>query len=432
MSGPSALPEKAAGMLELAVIADDLTGAADTGIQFRPALAPIYLVGHRSLAVDAFEPPARALSIFTASRGQSPAEARRTVSAACRALGRLDPRRIYKKIDSALRGNIGAELEAAMAALDIEVSFIAPAFIEQGRTTVEGVHRIHGTPVAETEMGRDPVAPVRESRLAEWIARQARFPIAHVGLAALDRGLAAAAGAIDRAVARGARHVTFDAAAPEHLDRIAGLALDRYPEALLCGSAGLARSMARRLGAGRPAAPSAVRNRAGGALAGHWLFVCGSASERLRRQVGVLVDRAGVGIETLAPDGLTAGRASGRRSAAVQRAARRLAVGDLVLNLGPPSPETASIDPAALTARLADVAAAVAAAVRPGRLFLSGGDTALAVLERLDARAIRLECELGSGLVYGVLVGGLLEGVPVVTKAGAFGPPDALLAMKAA
>lgn len=431
MSSPSALPEKVDGMLELAVIADDLTGAADTGIQFRPALAPIYLVGHRSLPGDAFEPPARALSIFTASRGQPPYEAHRTVSAACRALGRLAPRRIYKKIDSALRGNVGAELEAVMTALRIEVSFIAPAFIEQGRTTVEGVHRIHGIPVAETEMGRDPVTPVRESRLAEWIGRQTRFPITHIDLATLDRGPTAVAGAIDRAVARGARHVTFDAASPEHLDGIAGLALDRYPGALLCGSAGLARSMARRLGAGRPAALSA-RNGASGPLVGHWLFVCGSASERLRRQVGVLVDQAGVGIETLAPDGLTAGRAFEGRAAAVQRAARRLAAGDLVLNLGPPSPGPASIDPAVLTAGLADIVAGVAAAVRPGGLFLSGGDTALAVLERLGARAVRLECERGSGLVYGILMGGLLEGAAVVTKAGAFGPPDALLAMKAA
>jgi len=51
-------------MLKLAVIADDLTGAADTGIQFRALYAPVYLVDHRFLAIDSFEAPAQALSIF--------------------------------------------------------------------------------------------------------------------------------------------------------------------------------------------------------------------------------------------------------------------------------------------------------------------------------------------------------------------------------
>lgn len=417
--------------LELAVIADDLTGAADTGVQFRPALGPVYLVDHRFLSAVVFEPPPRALSIFTASRSLPRAEAHRAVSVACRVLGSLAPRRIYKKVDSALRGNIGAELEAVMAALNIELSFIAPAFVEQGRTTLGGVHCIHGTPVSETEMRRDPLTPVCESRLSDWIGRQTRFPISHIDLEVLKGGLDAAAGAIDCAVSQGVRHFTFDAAVVEHLDGIARLALDRFPRALLCGSAGLARSLSRALGAGRVPAPC-DRRPPNAPRAGHWLFVCGSASERLRLQVRMLADRAGVGVEILEPGCLTTDGPRDDRAAAVQRAAGRLAIGDLILSLSPPSPDPTSIDPDRLIAGVADVVGAVAAAARPGGLFLSGGDTARAVLERLDARAIRLECEPGSGLVYGILMGGPLEGVPVVTKAGSFGPPDALLALKTA
>ena len=91
-------------MLELAVIADDLTGAADTGIQFRSAFAPVYLMSHRFLSVEALAPPPQVLSVFTASRSLPPAEAHQAVFAACRAIARLAPRRVYKKIDSALRG----------------------------------------------------------------------------------------------------------------------------------------------------------------------------------------------------------------------------------------------------------------------------------------------------------------------------------------
>lgn len=418
-------------MLELAVIADDLTGAADTGIQFRPAFAPVYLVGHRFLSVGSFEPPPRALSIFTASRGLPPAEAHREVFAACQALGCLAPRRIYKKIDSALRGNIGAELEAVMDALNIGMSFIAPAFVEQGRTTEGGVHCIHGTPVARTEMRRDPVTPVCESRLPEWISLQAHFPIAHIDLAILNQGADATAGVIDRAFARGARHFTFDAAAVEHLERIVHLALNHYPQALLCGSAGLAQSLARVLGSGMTPLP-AGRPRVNDSLPGHWLYACGSASERLRRQVSLLAGCAQVIVQTLEPACLTAGHPPECRAAAVQRAVARLAVGDLVVSLAPPSLDSPCIDPDRLIVGFADAVGAVIEAARPAGLFLSGGDTALAILERLGIRAIRLECEVGSGLVFGRLMGGSMNEMPVVTKAGAFGPPDALLNMKEA
>jgi len=413
-------------MLELAVIADDLTGAADTGIQFRTEFDPVYLVDHRFVSIESFETPPQALSIFTASRSLPPAEAHRVVFAVCQALDRHAPRRIYKKIDSALRGNIGAELEAVMDALKIDLSFIAPALIEQGRTTLKGVHCIHGTPVAKTEMRRDPVTPVCESRLPDWIGRQAHFPIAHIESRILDYGPDAVAGAIDSAVEMGVRHFTFDAAAVEHLDRIALLALDRYPQALLCGSAGLAQSMARALGAGLAPTPPA-RGCINKPLPGHWLFVCGSASDRMRQQVRALADQANVIVETLEPAWVVADCLSECRSNAIQRAAGRLADGDLVMTLSPPAPDSTRIDPDRLIAGFADAVGTVIQAVKPAGIFLSGGDTALAMLERLNTRSIRLERELGSGMVLGMLIGGLIEGVPVVTKAGAFGPADALI-----
>jgi uncharacterized protein YgbK (DUF1537 family) len=63
----------------------------------------------------------------------------------------------------------------------------------------------------------------------------------------------------------------------------------------------------------------------------------------------------------------------------------------------------------------------------PGGLFLSGGDTATAILNLIEAKAVRLEEEVLSGIVRGTLVGGVMANRSVVTKAGAFGEVDALL-----
>jgi uncharacterized protein YgbK (DUF1537 family) len=66
---------------------------------------------------------------------------------------------------------------------------------------------------------------------------------------------------------------------------------------------------------------------------------------------------------------------------------------------------------------------------RPGLLFLTGGDTADAALAAAGGKGIRIFGEIVTGVVQGTLIGGILDGVPVVTKAGAFGGEDTLVVM---
>jgi uncharacterized protein YgbK (DUF1537 family) len=415
-------------MIDLAILADDITGAADTGVQFLPVFAPVYLLDHRSLSLEALEQRPQAVSVFTSSRGLTPAEAGRAVSEAGRAIRELHPQRVYKKIDSALRGHIGAELEAAMEALHLPFSFIAPAFPEQGRTTVGGIHFLHGVPVAQTEMGRDPVTPVTASSLPKWIGMQTSRSVAHIGLEVIEAGLEAAAGEVARQRSRGARHVGFDASGAGHLDLIARLALERFPETLLCGSAGLARHLARQL----PLRTTVEADLRGAGLrmgGGGFLFVCGSASQTLRSQAAVLAEEGCVAVETLTPDALLRGEGAGGTEAALNRAVAALSQGDLLVQVAPPAEGPPAVDPHRLVSRLADFAVAVMRRAKTSGLFLSGGDTALAVLERLQVLAVRLEGELSSGLVCGVLAGGPWSGCRVVTKAGSFGGPETLLRM---
>jgi uncharacterized protein YgbK (DUF1537 family) len=412
-------------MLEIAVIADDITGAADTGIQFGTAFAPVYLMDHRRLGCVSLAQAPRVISVFTGSRMMAGADARREVAAASRTLESWAPRRVYKKIDSALRGHIGAELEAVMEALRIEMSFIAPAFVEQGRTTRGGVHCIQGIPVAQTEMGRDPVAPVRDSNLPNWIAGQSRFPVSHIGLDAVEGGTEALAEAIRRAAPSGPRHVTFDATEVVHLDRIARMAVDRFPGALLCGSAGLARSVVKVLSdrPGRPMPQAEAARRMG---RGNLLFVCGSATERLRAQVRVLIAGGRIAHEVLRPEALLWGGAA-EDTQALERVVETLAAQDLMVQIGTSAKAGGKTAPQALLARFADFTVRSALRAMPAGIFLSGGDTAAAVLAGLEVQAIHLEGEISSGLVCGTLIGGPLSGRSVVTKAGSFGPDDTLL-----
>jgi uncharacterized protein YgbK (DUF1537 family) len=66
---------------------------------------------------------------------------------------------------------------------------------------------------------------------------------------------------------------------------------------------------------------------------------------------------------------------------------------------------------------------------KPGLLFLTGGDTADAAITAAAAKGIRIFGEITTGVVRGTLIGGILDGVPVVTKAGAFGGEDTLVVL---
>ena len=65
---------------------------------------------------------------------------------------------------------------------------------------------------------------------------------------------------------------------------------------------------------------------------------------------------------------------------------------------------------------------------RPKSLILTGGDTAIFVLNALDSESVLLGGELTSGLPWGRISGGLADGCHVVTKSGGFGDESSLIA----
>jgi len=73
------------------------------------------------------------------------------------------------------------------------------------------------------------------------------------------------------------------------------------------------------------------------------------------------------------------------------------------------------------------VVAALLTAVRPEGVFLCGGDTAEAFWHQIGASALLIQEEILPGLMRGEFVGGPFSGLPVVTKAGAFGHADTLI-----
>jgi uncharacterized protein YgbK (DUF1537 family) len=415
------------------IVADDLTGGADAGVQFakrglKTLLAPFR--GENAVPL-ASRPAQDVLAINTITRGLPPAEAFAVLAGL---LKDFDTKRfpiIYKKIDSTLRGNIGSEIDAILEKTGLPLCFLAPSYPEQGRTLVGGIMMVGERPLALTEAARDAASPVQESRVCKLLAAQTSLSIGTIDLTHVASGGEALRRVVEGELRAGRRIIVFDAVSRRDLATIAEVALSMETVPLLAGSAGLAGEVARILVPGQiEIGPERQRTFR------RVLIVGGSASAVTHAQLQQLRDGGLPSFEL--PGNLVFGdgraETEGRRNLAGLLGSA-LAGGSVIFRTfaerwtgngdgGTPVPQR-------ITDVMADVAleALKEARVDAGdlALILTGGDTALSVLQLLDYEGIELEEELLAGIVRGNLRGGPWEGLTVVTKAGAFGKGDALV-----
>lgn len=154
------------------IIADDLTGANDSALQFRLKGANTQI-----LLSDDIEPVSldgvQTWAISTESRNVTPHEAYEKVKQTTqRFVDVLKPDYFFKKIDSTIRGNIAVETLGALEVLGWDAVIVIPAFPLEGRVTVGGYHLLKGIPIERTEMARDPHSPIFESHLPTLLKSQ--------------------------------------------------------------------------------------------------------------------------------------------------------------------------------------------------------------------------------------------------------------------
>lgn len=148
----------------IAVIADDLTGAAEIGgigLQYGLTIEITTEVNAASTA--------GLLVINTDSRSKSEPEAVLAVTKVCQAIKALIPVLVYKKTDSVMRGHVLAELEAEMHVLERTAALIIPANPHLGRTLVDNTYLINGVPVHQTSFAFDPEFPVSGCEAAQML-----------------------------------------------------------------------------------------------------------------------------------------------------------------------------------------------------------------------------------------------------------------------
>jgi 4-hydroxythreonine-4-phosphate dehydrogenase len=387
----------------LAIVADDLTGAADAGAGFRRAgLATIVTWDPVEAALaDRVD----VVSIDADTRDAEASRAGSITRGVVAALRASSVGTLYKKIDSTLRGHVGVELHACLGDWHHgAVAIVAPAFPAAGRTTVDGWQRSSGVRV--------------QPHSIDATLESHGVPTGHLNLR--DVRSEALADAMKAAYDRGLRAVVCDAETDDDLRAIvlAGRRLTR--PVIWTGTAGLAAAMADGLVA-RPMPEAALKVPV---AAGPVLVVVGSTSDVARAQAAHVAAsgtrRVGFPADVLAD-------ANGDAAAAL--------AGEVVYHLRAHQDVLVTIDgdnaganDNRLMTRLGEVLRSSAESV--GALVITGGASAAAVLRPWQTAGLRLLGELEPGVPLSITIGPWT--LPVVTKAGAFGTVETLERARAA
>ncbi|RKS08204.1 uncharacterized protein YgbK (DUF1537 family) [Nocardiopsis sp. Huas11] len=397
----------------IAVLADDLTGAGDTAAQFLRA-------GWRTeLQLTAADSRAQVVAVSTDSRAMPAERAAETAAEAARHMRGSGATHLYKKVDSTMRGPVRAEIDGVLSAWSPDaVAVVCPAFPATGRVVRDGVLLVDGVEVHRTAIGRDPVGPVTESRVPALLGAT------HTRLTGDD----------DEANAELLRGlgpvVVVDAEDDDDLARLAGAVRALGPDAVPVGSAGLAAHLStvwaeEGLPAGAVAAPAGATTNPARSAAMPALIVVTSLHQATREQVAVLSADENTRIEQPTSHDLG------------DEETWRVWSAGVLSRFDPAAPRTAlvapddrhgDLDPASVAHRFGALAAGLAARHPLSGFVVTGGDGARALTSVLDARGITLTGEVAPGIPIGTLTGGPLDGNAIVTKAGGFGSPTALLA----
>ena len=171
--------------MRIAVLADDLSGAMNIGVEFASAgLATQVSYGGAAAEAEVW-------ILNSETRSHDAATASQLSPSAAAQLVAWGPDLYVKKIDSLLRGHIGPEIDALMAASGQTRCLLIAAAPRLNRITVGGYCLVDGELLDQARQRVDPSSQVQGASVPEIIRRQTSQAVTHLDMATICQGEAA-------------------------------------------------------------------------------------------------------------------------------------------------------------------------------------------------------------------------------------------------
>lgn len=222
------------------VIADDLTGANDTGVQFSKKGYNTIVSIVKESSQPVIDENTDVFVVDTETRDADPNTARKRVRFVLNELNPGDKDIIYKKVDSTLRGSIGHEIEEIMNILKKDICLFSPTFSINQRIAVGGYLVVQGEILGHSKYYSGNMDPDEASYIPSLLKKQTALPLSRIDLQDVTKGQKVILKKINKMYERGVKIIIIDATDEAHLHDIFESSLKFNGSVLYSGSAGLA------------------------------------------------------------------------------------------------------------------------------------------------------------------------------------------------
>ena len=391
------------------IVADDFTGANDTGVQLKRRGIDTSVV----FTSDLLAKSESSFVIDTESRSLSEDDAYNKIKDILKNVELNNFKYLIKKIDSTLRGNVAKEIKAVDEAYESELVIFAPALPDLKRTTVNGIHMLNDVPITYTEMAKDPIKPVTEDNIARLLESVYNEKVTHFNLDSVRNQL------MDFSAGR---IFSFDAVTNEDMRTIIKAAMNTGKRILWVGTAAMADNLFEIERNMKPV-----------------LCVVASVSTDTRQQVNH-AESKGVSLVKIPIYDIIENKVEAKKY--INQAEYLLKEGKDVILLPSSSYDIEEYiksnevgNKAGMSKEeisnfinilIGSISKNVLKMVEVSGIFITGGETAIGFFKEVESLGSSIIQEIAIGIPLMKLVGGPFEGLKVITKAGAFGGEDAI------
>ena len=420
-------------MSKVIIIADDLTGANATGV----LLARQGFKAATFLNLDKYDSKENAdlniVSINTDSRAINSKSAYERVKNIVEFFNNEDVKLFTKRIDSTLRGNIGSELSAVLDNVNNDsYAVVVPSFPTSGRICVGGYLMLNQVPLEKTDISKDPKTPILTSRVKVLLEEQMKEKIGFIELHKVLEGVETIQNEICKEIKDGSKVIIVDATTNEDITKIAKAVKNTKLNVVAVDPGPFTAALAEEY--------LDVPNVGPGQKV---MLTIGSISNLTKKQLDEFkleystfiteVDASKFLYDTTRED-------------EVNRAVNRIldkiiefpVIGvttlsdGKILDLGKAAKEL-KISEDEVSQKISNGLAEITSKVMEksqsliGGLYTSGGDVTVAVCNLLGAAGIEVKDEVLPLAVYGRIINGKYDNIPIITKGGLIGDERALI-----
>ncbi|MEI0581475.1 four-carbon acid sugar kinase family protein [Brachyspira pilosicoli] len=418
-------------MYKCLIIADDLTGAnASISLLHNFNITTLLQLNDKELYSNY-----DAISCSTESRSISSKEAYKIVFDVTKKYMDDDVVIYNKRIDSTMRGNIGAEVDAMLDALgDDRMAFLSPAYPSAGRTVVGGYLLVNGVLVEETEMAYDSKNPIKSSDIQLLVSKQTKRKICLLDINIIKKGRDYITQFIKDKYNEGYRIIVCDMINQDHVNSICNAVIDSKIKFIVCDPSPLTAKMSELL---MNISESNISNNR------KVLCAIGSISHTTALQVKTICQYRNVGLVRFRPENFIDSSLCDDeiKNVSEEIISKFNEFNTCIMvseNLYRDKPldfdEIALISKTdieylsnLINEKLALAIERILKAVKVDALYTSGGDTTIKICAQLNSYSLDIKHPVLPLVVYAKLNGGEYKGLDLITKGGGAGDSETLI-----